>query len=163
MVWFRAIEEREVIFRIIVRDGDRIHQFAEALPIIDKVGSIVDYFKGRLGYQIAWSPRIVPPLNPGERLLYSVDVRTARTELDAFEPQGTSVGFPVSQFTLDAKLTAIAPQGFKFVRQERFLTVCDMISGETRSLRSGEELEVSLSPDGSVLSMHSEMPTVGAR
>lgn len=162
LVWYNKISRQQITFRILVRDGDSIHHFEEDSPHISVLANIVDAIRRRSGYHLSWCPRIVPPLRGGGRLLYSVDISTPRTEIDAFSLEGTCIGFPVSRFTRKVKLIALAPTGFKFVALDPFITVSDMQSGEARASSSDDD-QASISPDGAMLTMQSEFPAVGSR
>jgi hypothetical protein len=163
LVWYNKILKKDVLFRIIFRDGDRLHRFEEDSPSIEKIDHIIDAIRNRSGYELGWSPTVTPPLLPDERLLYSVDIGTPGTELDAFASKGTCVGFPVSRFTRKARLTAIAPEGFKFVAHDPFFISSEIGLGGASVLNAEGAISATVSPDGTLLKIENDFPKSGTR
>lgn len=163
LVWFQSVEKKDVAFRIIYRDGDVPHHFEDAdsrwIPLPD----FIEALRGRVASDLSWSPKIIPPIAPGETILYEVEIGTPRTERDAFKSQGTILGFPVRRYTNQVRLSARAPRGRKFTLMAPSTNVLDIVTGQNEP-----ELEASLpiptvSADGSRLTWQIEFPRVGYR
>jgi hypothetical protein len=163
LIWYNEITTKTVRFRIIVRESERPHLFEDDEPIISKIDRIIDIMRNRSGFHLKWSPKIVPPLAPGETIAYEVEISTPRTERDAFKASGTTVGFPVSRFTDRVELDAFAPADFRFIRLTPDVTDSDIEDGRATTQSPGSLPKPRISEDGSHVEWSADYPAVGRR
>lgn len=163
LIWYSEITNQTIKFRIIVRESERFHRFEDDQPIVSKLDKIVDFVRSRSGFQLAWSPKIIPSLAPGETIAYEVEITTPGTEHDAFKPTGTSVGFPVSRYTDKVELDAFSPPGYRFVRLTPDVTVSGIEDGEATSKILEKLPKPRISLDGSHAEWNIDFPLTSQR
>lgn len=162
-VWFKQPAENSVNFRIIYRNGDVVHRFSEDHARWVRLEKFVDIFRANSGIDLSWSPKITPPISKSETILYEIELETPKTEVAAFEPQGSILGFPVRRYTDRARLTAKAPKGYKFVLLKPTVTVTSLETGENRPELEARTAEVVLTANHSSFDWEVEAPAIGHR
>lgn len=163
LVWFKGADKKKIKFRIIYRDGDVQHRFESSEADWTPLQGFVDLLRGRTASDLSWSPKIAPPIAPGETILYEVEISTPKTERDAFGAEGTIVGFPVRRYTNHVSLTARAPQGFRFSLRSPKTSVLVIDTGASEPRLEASLPVPSISIDGSVLTWSLDFPTPGYR
>lgn len=96
-------------------------------------------------------------------MLYEVELATPGTEIEAFDPQGSAVGFPVTRFVDQVSLVAFSPIGYRFILLEPAVTVCRMEQAISEPELEAAVDAVHLSDGGSRLEWVVSYPVVGYR
>lgn len=150
--WTQIPDRSQIKFRIIYKDGHRLHRLDQEEPLIGKRENwFINDVLGQQTHYIAWEPKIIPPLDPKEEIVYEADVWTPGTETDAFTSEGANLGFPTGIFTGSAKLIARAPRNYKFVLKTPPMSVIDNESGNSMPSEEVELPDPVLTDDGSLL------------
>ena len=163
LVWNRDLNDGQVFFKIVYRDGDKPHTFRNKGHKVDPIDIVIDRLRGKSPYSVTWSPEVEPEIGKGEQIAYEVLISTPGTELDAFSDGGTTMGFPVSLHTVKAKLLAKAPFGFEFRFVDPAVEVIDMDSGLPMQAEIADIQKPVLSDDKGLIEWELSKPKVNRR
>jgi hypothetical protein len=157
LVWHRPITRQDLVYRLYQRGRFGERALGSAHTGIVPAGLHGEPRPGG-DWFFAWTPRVTPPLRRKERIAFMAEIRAERTEVAAFTPAGTKLGFGVHQPTGRVRLRAYAPFGHRFRLLEPRLSLRDARTLEELPAAPGALPPVRLSPDGSVLELKVRRP-----
>ncbi|RCK21874.1 hypothetical protein TH8_17195 [Thalassospira profundimaris] len=162
LVWHKKIDSADLLYRMYGR-GDFLERNVSSgqqtiSPVLrqetqDESGN----------YLYTWQPTVSPPLRKKEMISYVVEILADKTEVSAFSEEGTKLGFGLKSNAVVAKLTAYAPFGFKFVLVGPKVTLRYAGTLEEVPRNEGDRPIVNVSPDGSIVEVEIQRPSVNYR
>lgn len=161
VVWFSE-PNAKIDISLVSRDGRKPR--TKNLDNIDirKADELKLGIKMPNEYTISWKPEIFPPLGRGEIIEYEVLIEAKKTEMDAFSPSGSHVGFPVHHPTRLVELICRAPSGYRFELLHPTHHVLPLQG--SRKVKDHDGLPPpTIEGDGSVLIWKAKHPRTGRR
>ncbi len=119
-VWFNEYEKMDM--QVKVSTDEKKYKIAEFRQSV--YGFAMTLLSRAMRVRsISWSHIVEPPVLPGDQIKYEISIETPGTEKGAFTEEGVLAGIPVNIPTKEAKISLVAPKGFKFNLLEPVIVV----------------------------------------
>jgi hypothetical protein len=161
LIWHRPISESDIVYRLYARGRFNDRRIVSDPPSIQMTQPHAE--SAGQDFRYRWQPRVTPGLGIKESLSYVVEIVADKTEVDAFKPGGTKLGFGFDIPASKASLTAYAPFNHKFVLLDPVVTVRESENLTEVPNSSATAPAARISPDGTILTVFQKRPKSGRR